>query len=132
MNPWQKAIDQQRILAHIGIAADGVSDEEASRQLAELINWHVKVATDPAVNGGFVLVPVEPTEAMLSAGRTAVMARECSGPLWGAGDHYEAGGYSTDGIPPRLLEGKGKMSKAHCAELAYSAMLAARPETPDA
>lgn len=80
----------------------------------------------------YVLVPVVPTEAMLSAGRTAVMARECSGPLWGAGDHYEAGGYSTDGIPPRLLEGKGKMSKAHCAELAYSAMLAARPETPDA
>lgn len=81
---------------------------------------------------GYVLVPVEPTEEMLEAGRTAVMARECSGPLWGAGDHYEAGGYPTDGIPSRLLEGKGKMSKAHCAELAYSAMLAARPETPDA
>lgn len=68
MNPWQKAVDQQRIIAHIGVAADGVTDEEAAQQLAELIDWHVRVATDPAVNGGFVLVPVEPTEEMKRRG----------------------------------------------------------------
>lgn len=61
MNPWQKAVDQQRVMAHIGIAADGVTDKEAAQQLAELIDWHVRVATDPAVNGGFVLMPVKMT-----------------------------------------------------------------------
>lgn len=55
-NPWQRAVDEERISAHLGIAADGVTNEEARRLLGELIDWHIKVATDPAVNGGYKLV----------------------------------------------------------------------------
>lgn len=32
--------------------------------IAALIDWHVSVATDPRTNGGWQLVPVEPTEEM--------------------------------------------------------------------
>jgi hypothetical protein len=58
-NPWQEAVDRERVSAHLGIAADGVSVEEAVQQVTELIDWHVQVATDPSVNGGFSLQPVQ-------------------------------------------------------------------------
>lgn len=58
-NPWQLAVDHELVTAHLGIAADGVTREEAAKRLGELIDWHVKVATDPAVNGGFRLMPVQ-------------------------------------------------------------------------
>lgn len=35
--------------------------------LSALIDWHVAVATDPRVNGGKVLVPVEATQEMIEA-----------------------------------------------------------------
>lgn len=79
----------------------------------------------PTASAGMVVVPREPTEAMLDAGRTAVMARDCSGPKWGPADHFEATGFDTTGIPSRLLEGRYKMSKEWGAELVYAAMLAA-------
>ena len=79
----------------------------------------------PTASSGMVFVPREPTEAMLDAGRTAVMARDCSGPKWGPADHFEATGFDTTGIPSRLLEGRYKMSKEWGAELVYAAMLAA-------
>ena len=81
--------------------------------------------TQPTASAGMVVVPREPTEAMLDAGRTAVMARDCSGPKWGPADHFEATGFDTTGIPSRLLEGRYKMSKEWGAELVYAAMLAA-------
>lgn len=62
-NPWQQAVDQGRVAAHLGIAGDGVTDEQAVEQLGELIDWHIAVATDPTVNGGFKLVPAQQTEA---------------------------------------------------------------------
>jgi uncharacterized protein YoaH (UPF0181 family) len=58
-NPWQEAVDRERVSAHLGIAADGVSVDEAVKQVAELIDWHVQVATDPFANGGFSLQPVQ-------------------------------------------------------------------------
>lgn len=67
---------------------------------------------------------------MLDAGRTAVMARDCSGPKWGPADHFEATGFDTTGIPSRLLEGRYKMSKEWGAELVYAAMLAAHESQP--
>jgi hypothetical protein len=79
---------------------------------------------------GWKLVPITATEQMLEAGRSAVMARECSGPNWGPADHYKAAGISREGIPDRLFDGKGKMSKAWGAELVYAAMIAATP-APD-
>lgn len=65
---WVRAVDRELVTAEIGVANPDDSFEVASQKLHELIMWHVKVATDPAVNGGFLLVPVEPTEEMLVAG----------------------------------------------------------------
>lgn len=201
-NPWQEAVDRERVSAHLGIAADGVTCEEAARQLAELIDWHVKVATDPAVNGGLSLQPAQQqgqactcpsgdgslrwpcpahppvkqrqavapdvvgyivhsgtevsrfeatqaalflgvgkhavytapppsvpdlTEAMIEAGRTAVMAIQCSGPKWTIRQHYEASGKTPSGIPDALLDAPCPLPKAARAELIYRAMLAAAP-----
>jgi hypothetical protein len=38
---------------------------QAKSKLDTLIGLHVDVATDPAVNGGWKLVPVEPTKKMI-------------------------------------------------------------------
>ena len=62
-NPWQEAVDEARVTAHLGIAADGVTREQAIAQLGELIDWNIAVATDPAVNGGFKLAPVAQSPA---------------------------------------------------------------------
>ncbi len=64
---WAAAADRELVSAELGVAKIDDSTEVASAKLRELIDWHVSVATDPAVNGGYVLVPVEPTEAMLEA-----------------------------------------------------------------
>lgn len=43
-NPWQQAIDDELVNAHLGIAQDGVTREEAKDQLNKLIAWHIDVA----------------------------------------------------------------------------------------
>lgn len=67
---WLRAIDEALVVTHLGVANAGDSYEDAKRKLNELICWHTDVATDPAVNGGFKLVPIEPTEEMLEASFT--------------------------------------------------------------
>lgn len=59
MNIWQQVIDHELVIAHLGIAKDDVSFEEARRAISELIQWHVDVALDPEVNGGYALVKVK-------------------------------------------------------------------------
>ena len=59
---WLRAIDEALVVAHLGVAETEDGYEEARRKLNELICWHVTVATDPAVNGGWKLMPVEPTK----------------------------------------------------------------------
>ena len=59
---WLRAIDEALVVAHLGVAEAEDGYEEARRKLNELICWHVTVATDPAVNGGWKLMPVEPTK----------------------------------------------------------------------
>ena len=55
LNAWQQAIDHELVIANLGVA--GVATfEEARKAIQELIAWHVEVATDPATNGGKVLV----------------------------------------------------------------------------
>lgn len=61
-----RAVDQGRVVAHLGTAAPGDSEAVAQRKLDELIDWHVRVALDPAVNGGFKLMPAA-SEALLAA-----------------------------------------------------------------
>ena len=48
----------------------------------------------------------DPTPAMLSAGRTAVMAARIASHTWTPRQHYEASGKSTAGIPEDVLDEK--------------------------
>ena len=43
-NPWQQAIDDELINAHLGVANNQVTREEAKSQLNNLITWHIDVA----------------------------------------------------------------------------------------
>lgn len=53
---WHRAVDEEMVLTHLGVADPLDSYETAKKKLNDLIAWHVAVATDPAVNGGYVLV----------------------------------------------------------------------------
>ncbi len=59
---WLRAIDEALVVANIGVANASDTYEQAREKLDNLIGFHVDVATDPAVNGGWKLVPIEPTE----------------------------------------------------------------------
>lgn len=56
VNGWLRAIDEEMVCTHLGIADTSDSYEVAKEKLNKLIAWHVAVATDLAVNGGFMLV----------------------------------------------------------------------------
>lgn len=43
-NVWQQAIDDELIIAHLGIAQNEVTREEAKVELNKLIAWHIDVA----------------------------------------------------------------------------------------
>jgi hypothetical protein len=94
--------------------------EEAGRAIEEALR-------DDQLQG-YVLVPVEPTEEMLDAGRAAVMAEHCAGPKWTPRQHFEASGRSTAGIPEDVLDERGPLTKESTAAMVFGAMLAARPE----
>jgi len=100
--------------------------DHAATELSRL-HRRVLLLTPPE---GYVLVPVEPTEAMLDAGRAAVMAEHCAGPKWTPRQHFEASGHSTAGIPEDVLDELGPLTKESTAAMVFGAMLAARPEVP--
>ena len=56
---WLRAIDEALVTAHIGVANAHDTYEQAKAKLDNLIGFHTDVATDPAVNGGWKLVPIE-------------------------------------------------------------------------
>lgn len=66
---WHRAVDEEMVLTHLGVADPSDSYETAKKKLNDLIAWHVAVATDPTANGGSMLVPSEPTRAMLDAAK---------------------------------------------------------------
>lgn len=55
---WAAAADRELVAAELGVAKIDDSTDVAAAKLRELIDWHVSIAIDPAVNGGYVLVPV--------------------------------------------------------------------------
>ena len=55
---WLRAIDEALVVAHIGVANESDTYEQAKVNLNNLICFHIDIATDPAVNGGYKLVPV--------------------------------------------------------------------------
>lgn len=62
---WLRAIDEALVVAHIGVANASDTYEQAKVRLNSLICFHIDVATDPAVNGGYKLMPIEPTHETL-------------------------------------------------------------------
>jgi hypothetical protein len=62
---WLRAVDEALVVAHIGVANESDAYEEAKAKLDSLIGFHIDVATDPAVNGGYKLMPIEPTHETL-------------------------------------------------------------------
>ena len=60
---WLRAIDEALVVAHIGVANASDTYEQAKVKLDSLIGFHVDVATDPSVNGGWKLIPIKPTES---------------------------------------------------------------------
>lgn len=57
---WLRAIDEALVVANVGVANESDTYEQAKAKLDSLIGFHVDVATDPAVNGGWKLVPSVP------------------------------------------------------------------------
>ena len=87
---WLRAIDEALIVAHIGVANESDTYEQAKAKLDNLIGFHVDVATDPAVNGGWKLVPLEPTYEMLEAGEGARVPTYTDTPVSVPFDVYRA------------------------------------------
>ena len=56
---WLHAIDEALVIAYLGVANESDTYEQAKAKLDSLIGLHVDMATDPAVNGGWKLVPIE-------------------------------------------------------------------------
>lgn len=73
---WLRAIDEALLTAHIGVANAHDTYEQAKAKLDNLIGFHTDVATDPAVNGGWKLMPAVSTYEMDIAG-----ASHCDGYL---------------------------------------------------
>ena len=65
---WLRAIDEALVIAHLGVANESDTYEQAKTKLDSLVGWHIDIATDPAVNGGWKLAPIEPTQEMSEAG----------------------------------------------------------------
>lgn len=59
---WLRACDEEMVGAFLGVANPTDDYGTAKQKLHDLICWHIGVATDPAVNGGFKLTPVTPPE----------------------------------------------------------------------
>lgn len=96
---WLRVVDEAMVSSHLGIADSSDSYEVAKKKLNDLICWNIAVVTDPAVNGGWKLVPIEPTATMLHFGA-------CSG---------------ISGVRPTQTQTK-------MAKQAYAAMITAAPE----
>jgi hypothetical protein len=63
-NDWKDAVDHELVIH--GSTADSYASPEQAIQ--DLLDWHVSMAVDPELNGGFKLVPIEPTIDMINAG----------------------------------------------------------------
>ena len=62
---WLRAVDEALVTAHIGVANESDTYEQAKVKLNNLICFHADIASNPAVNGGYKLMPIEPTHETL-------------------------------------------------------------------
>lgn len=90
-NPWQQAVDHELVVAHLGVA-NAATQEEAKKALRRLIQWHIDVATNPAVNGGFELKPSSAQPAVEPVAHRIMRRRP-------DGEWVNDGRYWSDGAP---------------------------------
>lgn len=114
---WVRAVDEKLVVAHLGVAGYHDSYEEADRKLNELLAWHTAVATDPAVNGGQMLMDLEQLRDFVRSMACAPVSSGvcvCGSPISGhsVGDghapvdvwDYKIGNW-LGVLPPALIEG---------------------------
>jgi len=53
--PWLRVMDEALVVSHCGVANFSDSYDVARKKLHDLIHLEIRMATDPAVNGGFAL-----------------------------------------------------------------------------
>jgi hypothetical protein len=56
---WLRVIDEELVGCSVGCVNINDTYEDAKNKLNQLISWHIDVALDPKVNGGFKLVPCD-------------------------------------------------------------------------
>jgi len=110
---WLRAIDDAMVCAHIGVADATDSYETAKKKLHDLIQWHIQVATDPTVNDGWQLVPIDPTEEMVDKGAQGMAS------------------FQEDSVWPNSWDAIQVKGMHHDAKKAYRYMLAAAPKPED-
>ena len=66
---WVRAIDEALVSSCLGVANEDDSYETAKNKLNELLALTQDIATDPAVNGGYVLAPDFRGYAILGLGQ---------------------------------------------------------------
>lgn len=52
-NEWRRALENEAVVCHI---LSGENKGDPRKMLNDIINWHINVAVDPKVNGGYTLV----------------------------------------------------------------------------
>jgi hypothetical protein len=92
---WLRAIDEALVVAHVGVANADDTYEQAKAKLDNLLDSHVDVATDPAVNGGWKLVPSVPEDVKRDAERYRYLRARDDGTA-GVGCWLEADGRVCD------------------------------------
>lgn len=65
--PWIQVLDEALVSAHLGIADETDIYEEAKEKLQALIDWHIFIALDPAMNGGYSLQPYSNSFSIVEA-----------------------------------------------------------------
>jgi hypothetical protein len=58
--PWLQVIDEALVINHLNVANFSDSYEVARKKFHDLIHLEIRMATDPVINGGLSLQPVEP------------------------------------------------------------------------
>jgi hypothetical protein len=56
---WKQALDDEAVVT---FTLSGQNKDDPRKMLMDIINWHVAVALDPKVNGGYSLVKVDQPE----------------------------------------------------------------------
>lgn len=64
-NVYQQVIDEELICAHLGITENSDDYHTAKSKVNSVIDYHITIATDSKVNGGYFLINKEDFQDMM-------------------------------------------------------------------